>query len=52
MTSLKLYKLLQDHTGKMNSIVVKLTNEQLTKEEALTQAAELLAATTEVLAAG
>jgi len=48
MTSLKLYKLLQDHVGKMNALAVKLSQEKLTKDEVKEQAEasakELLAA--------
>lgn len=38
MTSIKLYKILQKHVGVINSLVVKLGNEELTKEEVKTEA--------------
>jgi len=34
MTSVKLYKLLQRHTGIVNDLAVKLSKEEITKEEA------------------
>ena len=33
MTSVKLYKLLQNHVGSLNSLAVKLRDDLMTKEE-------------------
>lgn len=38
MTSIKLYKILTDHVGQMNSLAVRLSTETITKEEAKEQA--------------
>ncbi|MEW6427334.1 MAG: hypothetical protein AB1568_04785 [Thermodesulfobacteriota bacterium] len=41
MTTLQLWRALQEHTGKMNAIVVRLHNDGMTMAEAKKQAIDL-----------
>ena len=46
MNPIKLYRILQEHTGKINALVVKLYNDEIKPEDALSTAKKETAALT------